>query len=62
MDYEEMRNAMNRAIELFKLHQCNMCGNLADQNDGEFVDLVLSDKIIRIWECKPCLDEKDDDF
>lgn len=61
MDHEEMRNAMNRAIESFKLDQCNMCGNPAVQNDGEFIDLVLSDKIIRIWECSSCISKTDSD-
>lgn len=55
MDHEAMKNALHRAIEDFKLDQCNMCGNSADQNDGEFIDIVLTDKIIRIWECSFCI-------
>lgn len=59
MDHEEMKAAMNRAIENFKLDQCNMCGNPASQNHGEFIDIVLSTKIIRIWECSVCLSKTD---
>lgn len=61
MDHEEMRNAMNRAIDTFKLHQCNMCGSDAVPGFGENVDLVLSDRIIRIWECSDCLADKEKD-
>lgn len=56
-----MRNAMNRAIDTFKLHQCNMCGSDAVPGFGENVDLVLSDRIIRIWECSDCLADKEKD-
>lgn len=57
-----MRKAMNRVIETFKLHQCNICGNDAIQGFGENIDIVLSDRIIKIWECADCIflkEEKD---
>lgn len=62
MDHEAMKTALDRAIQDFKLDQCNMCGKPADQNDGEFVDIVLTDKVIRIWECSSCLPKVEDDI
>lgn len=59
MDHEEMRNALDRAIETFKLDQCNNCGNPSDSNTGEFIDLILTHKIIRIWECSDCVASKE---
>lgn len=56
-----MRAAMNRAIESFKLDQCNMCGKQAIDGFGENIDIVLSDRIIRIWECSDCLADKEKD-
>jgi len=61
MDYEEMKNVMNRVIQSFRLDQCNMCKISASQNEGEFVYFPLSDNIIKIWQCRSCLDRKDDD-
>lgn len=55
-DHEEMRNAIDRAVENFKINECNFCKTPFIQDGGYFSEIQLMHKFVRIWECADCVE------
>lgn len=56
VDHESMRNAMNNALESISYDFCNSCKKSINDSDGEFVDIITTTKIYKVWYCYDCLE------
>lgn len=61
MDHEEMRAAYMRALDLDKtdfLEHCNICKTDYIVESGEITQLVVFDKIYKMWFCNECFSQE----
>ncbi len=56
VDHDEMRKALNRALNDDLDDLCNQCRTPYDRDSGDIVEIFTASKIYKVWYCSDCLE------